>query len=317
MNKIYILSVHKKPTQLKRLIEKLDDDSSKFYIHVDLKADINIFLNQIKKTNVCFIKNRLDCIWGDFSQVLVTINLLKNVALENHNKFTKVILLSGQDYPIKRLSQIDNYFIENKEYEFISFDKKAFNKTNKLYINRVLKFAIKPSGLSRGYIYLSPIFNAGINNFKSFLSLTINGQIKINNWPIFFNVRRKSIFKKHFKGSNWWAFNLETVLKLLKYIELNENELYNYYQFTSSADEQFFHTILKELMKNDANIKIKSSLHFIDWERKDVDLPVTFTKSDFQLLKKQPEYYLFARKFDSKLDEEILNLIDKNILNSN
>ncbi|MEL0651247.1 hypothetical protein V6246_07405 [Algibacter sp. TI.3.09] len=95
MNKRYILTVHKNPKQLKRLIEKLDDKKSKFYIHVDLKVDIAIFLNQIQNSNVYFIEERVNCIWGDFSQVIATINLLKKVVLEKNIIGTKVFFLSG------------------------------------------------------------------------------------------------------------------------------------------------------------------------------------------------------------------------------
>ncbi|MEL0651246.1 beta-1,6-N-acetylglucosaminyltransferase [Algibacter sp. TI.3.09] len=215
---------------------------------------------------------------------------------------------------MKSLEDIDAYLIKNNKFEFISFDQVLYDKSNKLYQNRVLQYAIKPSDLSKGFIYLSPILCSGIKNFKLFIVLSLNGRIKFNNWPLFFRFRRNSLFKKHYKGSNWWGFNLQTTLKILKYIELNKRALYKYYKYTSSADEQFFHTILKELMLVDSTINVKPSVHFIDWERKGADLPVTFTTTDFNLLCRQPKNFLFARKFDLELDEEVLNLIDTTIL---
>jgi hypothetical protein len=65
-------------------------------------------------------------------------------------------------------------------------------------------------------------------------------------------------------------------------------------------------------MEKDNSIKVKLNLHFIDWDRKDVSLPVTFKQEDIQLLLQQPEQKLFARKFDVNIDEHILNLLDEN-----
>ncbi|MNR59552.1 hypothetical protein D3C85_1808260 [compost metagenome] len=47
----------------------------------------------------------------------------------------------------------------------------------------------------------------------------------------------------------------------------------------------------------------------MNWSRKNCDLPVTFTSSDFEELQDNPEK-LYARKFDIELDDEILNKID-------
>ncbi|SFJ09207.1 beta-1,6-N-acetylglucosaminyltransferase [Olleya namhaensis] len=313
MNKIYIITVHKNPKQLKRLIEKLDDDKSQFYIHVDLKVNINLFLDEIQNSSVCFIEERVNCIWGDFSQVLATINLLKSATLKNDCN-SRIFFLSGQDYPIKSLKDIDAYLQNNKGFEFISFDQVLFDKSNKLYINRVLNYALKRADAPKGFVYLEPILASGIKNFKLFIRYSLKGSIKFNDWSLFFRFKRGSIFKKHFKGSNWWSLNYETALKILKYVDLNKVALYRYYQYTSSSDEQFFHTILKELMLLDTSIKVKPALHFIDWEREGVELPVTFLKEDYHLLLQQPANILFARKFDNKVDEEILNLIDESIL---
>ena len=56
LDKIYIITAHKRPEQLERLIHQLNDAYSSFYIHIDLKSDIGDFeyLNSI--TNVELIK---------------------------------------------------------------------------------------------------------------------------------------------------------------------------------------------------------------------------------------------------------------------
>lgn len=313
MKKTYIIAVHKNPDQLKRLIEVLLDENSVFYIHVDLKVDIEIFTSQINFPKVYFIKERVNCIWGDFSQVIATINLLKNAILRKE-PYSKILFLSGQDYPIQSLKEIDRYMYENKEYEFISFDELPYNETNKLYVNRVLKYKINVLNEKVDFRLLSPILCSGFTNLRLFISLVLRNKIKIYEVVSFIRFGRKSIFQDHFKGSNWWAFNYSTAVRIVTYIEKNRAELYKYYNYTLCADEQFFHTILKELMKIEDSIKIKSSLHYVDWQRKNVSLPVIFKAEDFNLLKEQSMNFLFARKFDTDVDESILDLIDESIL---
>lgn len=314
MKKTYIIAVHKNPDQLKRLIEVLLDENSVFYIHVDLKIDVEIFTSKINFPKVYFIKERVNCIWGDFSQVIATINLLKNAILRKE-PYSKILFLSGQDYPIQSLKEIDKYLYENKEYEFISFDEIPYNETNKLYVNRVLKYKINVVDEKVDFRLLSPILCSGFANLKLFISLVLRNKIKIYEILSFIRIGRKSIFQDHFKGSNWWAFNYSTAVKMLAYIEKNKTKLDKYYNYTLCADEQFFHTILKELMKIEDSIKIKSSLHHIDWQRKNVSLPVIFTAEDFNVLREKSSGFLFARKFDMDIDESILDLIDDSILN--
>lgn len=313
MKKTYIIAAHKNPDQLKRLIEVLLDENSMFYIHVDLKIDLKIFTSKINFPKVYFIKERVNCIWGDYSQVIATVNLLRNAVFRKVPS-SKILFLSGQDYPIKSIQEIDEYFYKNKEYEFISFDEIPYDQTNKLYVNRVLKYKINVCNEKGDFRLLSPILCSGFANLTLFISLVLKNRIKRYEILSFIRVGRKSIFEENFKGSNWWAFNYSTAVKILAYIEKNKIKLDNYYNYTLCADEQFFHTILKELMKSEDSIKIKSSLHYIDWQRKNVSLPVIFTAVDFNLLREQSSGFLFARKFDIYKDESILDLIDNNFL---
>ena len=57
MTRNYIILAHKNPIQLSRLINRLDDDHSNFYIHIDKSTDIREFkINIQKKQNIYFIE---------------------------------------------------------------------------------------------------------------------------------------------------------------------------------------------------------------------------------------------------------------------
>ncbi len=313
MDKKYIVTAHEYPEQLKRLIDRLKDEKSSFYIHIDLKSDLSHFTSLIKYKNVSFIEDRVDCIWGDLSQVIATINLLK-VATKDMTNNSKVIFLSGQDYPIKSLEHIDYYLDSHKEYDFIDYDMSPIPKDSDIYRTRVKKYKINLSSQREDFVIVDSILSFNLSNLKNIIHLLGNNKIKLKDFFILFNIKRKSIFKEHYKGTNWFCFNLTTVEKIMKYVNQNKEKLFAYYKYTLCADEQIFHTILNEIMKKDKTIKLKPNIHFVDWSKKNVPLPVTFSKKDLDLLLNQPEHKLFARKFCLDMDSEILDLIDKNIV---
>lgn len=295
IRKKYIITAHDHPAHLLRLINVLNDDRSEFLVHIDLKYELKDFTDLIKLDNVRFIENRVDCIWGDFSQVEATINLMNEAVTGDINSNDRIIFLSGIDYPIKKIEYLDDFFINNIDVDFIdyNFDERQVPINSDLYSVRILKYKLNFSS-KRGDFFLT----------KGFLKESLFGKIYLLKMLFkkkitysFFKGSfggRKSIFNNHYYGSNWFCLTNKTALKIINYIDNNKRKLYSYYKYTLCADEQFFHTILKEIQKTDSTIKIKPNLHFVDWNRKNVSLPVTFTIKDLELLLSQPQYKFFA-----------------------
>lgn len=75
---------------------------------------------------------------------------------------------------------------------------------------------------------------------------------------------------------------------------------------------RFFQSIIINLAENSKEIKIKPSQTYVNWERKNVALPVIFNDKDLQELSQVDQ--LWARKFDVDYDEKILDLIDNKLL---
>ena len=314
LTKNYIITVHKNPRQLKRLIDRLNDDNSLFFIHVDLKTDIRTFEHLQQKSNVIFIDKRIDCVWGDFSQVRATLNLIDKVL--QYNKHGYIIFISGQDYPIKSNSEINNYLKQNSNYDFIDYELDPIDKNSNTYETRIKKYKINLSSSRGDHILLHSIFSLTKSDLKTILKVLIKRRINPLIFRPIFTLKRKSMFKYHYKGTNWWCLKTSTVEKAYKYYLSNQKYLNNYYKYTLCADEQFFQTILKELSTIDTTINILPNLHFIDWSRKNEPRPATFKITDSELLFNQPKNKLFARKFDSDVDEEILNLLDQKLSSS-
>ena len=118
MQKNYLILAHKNPLQLGRMIERLDDGASKFFIHLDAKTPIEPFTACLEEAHIRFIDKRERCVWGDFSIVRATIRLME-AASEEQGIF---ILMSGQDYPIQSQGYINAFLESNKEFDFIEIE---------------------------------------------------------------------------------------------------------------------------------------------------------------------------------------------------
>lgn len=311
MIKNYIIVAHKDEYQLLRLIKKLDDHESSFYIHIDAKSDLSKFTNIIKGKHIHFLSKRVDCIWGDFSKITATIYLIESV-LEAKNKGI-TITLSGQDYPIKSNEKINSFLCQNNQYDFIDFDMDPIPENSDFYSERILKFKINYSSERGDYGVFRPIFKMNPSEIKDLCKIMLHAKNPTRKkLLLLFAPKRHTPFQFHYQGEAWWAFQFETLNKIYNYVQQHRKILFNYYKYTLCPDEQFFHTILKEIMKTDQNIHIKNSLHFIDWSIKDSPSPLTLRESDLNIILSQPENKLFARKFDTTYDEKILDLIDTN-----
>ena len=102
---------------------------------------------------------------------------------------------------------------------------------------------------------------------------------------------------------------MEILSFIIDFTEKNPDYL-EYHKFTHVPDEIFFQSIISS---NFPKSRIKPSVTYVNWNRKGCELPVTFSLSDLDELKNNQ--YLFARKFDQNISFDLLNIIDKELLN--
>jgi hypothetical protein len=302
IRKTYLILAHKNPNQLKRLLDRLNDDLSFFYIHIDRKSDVEQFVNLIVGDNIKFITNRINCLWGDFSQVIATINLMEEVVKTKRDGI--VILLTGQDYPIKNLSEIDRFIGENSEYNFI--DAVPVEKIWESYKDKIESYKFNVSAARGHCVTYRKVSKASLRSF-------LHREISLGQLFLLLKKRKLKLGLRQYGGSAWWAFNYETLVKMHSFINDNYKKLYDYYKYTTCPDEIFFQTIAQYLSEQDESIKIAPSLTYVNWLRNPTSAsPLTFTIDDLEELKSQPSASLFARKFDITLDENILDALDLN-----
>jgi hypothetical protein len=289
MKKAYIVLAHKNPEQVYRLIKKLDDNNSTFFIHVDKKVELKTFniLNKLGTNKVIFIK-REDGQWGGFGIVQASLNGL--MAIEQSNKdYDQINLISGQDYPIKNSQYTDKFYQNSTHTVFLEtfgalpvshWPKGGFDRINKYFF--------------------------GLKAHQKFVAKIVNFFAII--FPPF---RRKIPYNlTAFGGSQWWTIDMYAMKYILNYIKSHKKVL-RFFKYGYLSDELFFQTILL----NSTDQKLLNGINHSTNNRYIIikpgqSHPILWKKED--LLNILNSEGLLSRKFDTTIDSEILDLIDEN-----
>ena len=296
----YIILAHKLPDQLVRLVCKLNTKEDSFLIHVDKKTDDENYkrmydpLSSIK--NVRFL-DRLVCNYGDFSHVEATLNGIQEI-ITSGIKYDYVILLTGQDYPIKTNKYIKQVLEKGDAKSFLEYFTLPSNehwKNENGGLDRLNYWHFNIRGRNHS------IPKKG--RFKqSFLDLVGSAIAEI------FPARRKiPLNYKLFGGSAYWCLSWECIEYLNKFVRENAAFI-RFFRHVLLPEEIFFHTVL--LNSPLANRVVNDNLRCINWTGS--WHPEIFKLKDFNIFINQD--CLFARKFDKNIDADVLDEIDKSFL---
>ncbi|RYY08219.1 MAG: hypothetical protein EOP43_00655 [Sphingobacteriaceae bacterium] len=285
----YLILVHKNPKQVARLINRLNVENAIFSIHVDFKANLDDFKNEIlaanPNINIQFLDKRFKPKWGGFNTIRAAVELINSVLKD---KPDSIVYLSGQDYPIMTNTNIEKYLVQNSgnaliEYEPSSLDLKEPNSTNRYYFCDYVNY--NPKGL----------FNAK--------EVPLLARILTKILP-----RRRFIKGiKPFIGRQWFILPLDIAQFVVEEYKRNK-ALSAFYRFTIHSAEMYFQTLLLNSKYADRVTNLRTI--FADYNAPN---PILWKAENIERLKNQP--MPLARKFDASVDEKILDLIDQEILN--
>lgn len=290
MKKAYIILAHKNLGHLMRMVERLDDSNSYFFIHVDLKTTLPCSYADLAKHERVTLLRRISTTWAGFSLAQVTLNALYEIK-DSGIEFKAISLLSGQDYPIKSNREIDNY-LEQSEYG--------------VYLDYFTLPNYKRWEAGGTYRYKKYFFGNGklsiiFSRFMNLLSTYIPA------------LARKLPPDLHpYCGSQWWTIDMYALDYILNFIREHPDYV-DFHKFTFAPDELFFHIILLNAMDTKLKNSIcKDNLRYIKWEKLDNPHPEILSPGDLDGLTKTSA--LFARKFEGEKEEKILDLIDERFL---
>jgi hypothetical protein len=119
----YIISAYKLPRQLVRLVSRLQHPGRRFYIHVDANAQAGAYdaiADGLKAQANVELLPRHHCRWGDFGHVRATLTGIEHIV---HSGSTPdyLVLLTGQDYPIKPNAFAESFLSRHAGRSFLNF----------------------------------------------------------------------------------------------------------------------------------------------------------------------------------------------------
>lgn len=312
MKNAVLIIAHKNKNQLLRLIKTLDDKELDVFVHLDKKWKLSSKdINELKHaaSNINIIDKRISGYLDTWSLCQITIELAKE-AIKNNSNYCYFLLLSGQDYPIKSMKYIKKY-LEN-EYPKPIIDCTPMTKNNWIYsgfkwirIHRYYRFVekIAKNKITRKILLLPAYF------LQIFITIIMKSPYK----------RLKKIDCKLYGGSAWWILPNKIILDCINEVESN-SEIVKAFKLKNTPEETFFQTMaMKSKYKNIIDVNASDAVlqncmtyaYFFDDEHEPTGHPYILRKDNFNMLKSRKE--LFARKFDTEVDSEILDVIDEYI----
>lgn len=290
MKHAYLILSHKNDYTVKSLLKLLDYPENDIYVHMDLKETQyceNDFTSILHNSKIFFTK-RTSVTWGGYSLINATLELLE-LAIRSDEQYSYYHLLSGQDLPLKSQEYIHQFFELNNGFEFVDFQSPSFTFQKRI---RYYYFFQEKIGRSLKIQYRA--LNCVAILFQKIFRINRNKNIRFQ------------------KGCNWFSITNE----LAEYVIGNKDFIEKIFKYTCNADEIFLQTLIinssfKNKLFNPTEYNSgRMNLRLIDWER---GKPYTYTIDDFELLTNSP--LLFARKFDCKKDNLIIDKISEYVNN--
>lgn len=302
---------------MKRLVDRLNDAETNFFIHVDKKSNQKEFENAFisphyKNSNIVFVpeNKRIDCFWGDRSILIAALNTMKLYLKDNNGG--PFVLLSGQDYPLRSNKYIHHFFENHPKDNFI----RVINLPDLTNIrehygwDRLTNYTFdcrNPKN-PRMKAKIEP-FSFRVKTLVGFVRLAIY-RPQLLPFALKCYMRKRHYPKGLIKTLNefWISLNQSTAQFLIKTFNEHDNYM-KYYQYVHVPDKTAFCAIL--CGNDEIKSTIRPMVHYIDWTHGKNGSPKTLDESDLPFIQSalaEKEYILFGRKFEA--DSSVLDKLD-------
>ncbi len=289
MRHAYLITAHADFELLNRLIELLIDPRNDIYVHVDKRStsfDEAGFLSRWQGMPVKLAPRRR-VYWGDFSHVENILGLIR-LALQG-GEYDYLHVLSGADLPVKSQQYIHEFFEANKGKEFV-----AFNHLGP-YQERWVRYA---HPLNRFVRARNPVVRAAVSRLGN-LAVGVQQRLGVD-------LRRRIPGEVKY-GSDWVSITSELAALLLE----REPDITRWFRHATIPSEFLVQTVLWNSALADRVFDVddpyRSNMRLIDFARGSGGSPHTWTLADAAEL--QSTDRLFARKFDSRVDAAIVDVV--------
>jgi hypothetical protein len=302
----YLVLAHQQPNHCRRLLERLVSDSTRLFVHVDCKSNLNDFV--WTHPNVVFLRDRLNVNRGGWSLTRAMVRALRTAFLTSDSEY--FIFLAGTDYPIKSRKYISSFLSDKYPLNFLNYYP-------------LLPGSYGAANLAR-YHFVDQSHRSG-----NILARPIGGLLA---WIA--DVLPPRSFPEGsvaFRGSDRWCLNRETVAHVLDCWDSSKGRSYRkYFKYTWGSDEMFFQTVvLNSKWSQQCNLyddeavskmiegrmrpwsdQVMAHFHYIDWDPSRED-PAILDERDLQRLERTEA--LFACKFHEQRSAQLLALLDQRL----
>ena len=303
----YIVLSHNLPEQLHRLVAVLDaaESTSRILVHHDAKsAPLAIdFFARFTKARPS--PKSVAVTGGDFSQVeavLVCLRYLLETADDDW-----IIVLSGQDFPLRPLAELASFLATTQFDAFV--EATSIDKCS------------RPAGIFARYYYRHMTLPRFPYAYRFVRARRLLARLADSNGPLTYiwmprglpgrlGIRSlKTPFSRRFvcyQGSDWLNLSWHAAAYALR--EVESRNLARYYRHTAIPSESLFQTILF----NSSSLSVCArNLRWIKWSSANAASPETLGVQDYAQMIGSGEF--FARKFDVRIDPIVLDMLEQRV----
>jgi hypothetical protein len=241
----YVISAYKNPTHLSRLVHRLHTGpETRFAVHVDRKTDTPTYEAMQESLDdlggVTFL-SRHACHWGGFGHVRASLKGIREIRRSGWDP-DYVILLSGQDYPIKPNAYIRDLLQHGEGRSFF------------------LHFPLPTDNWRHGG--LDRIRRWHWRYRRVHISLPLRRTLPAGLKP--------------WGGSAYWIVSRTALRTIAEFVETSPAYV-RFFRHVDIPDEVFFQTIL--LNSPEAERCVDFRLHYTEWSR--LPAPAILTRQDY------------------------------------
>lgn len=281
----YLIIAHNDVYCFNKLIDLLDDERNDIFVHIDKKKDIHPFQEVKPRHSHIYYTDRVDVRWGDVSQIRAELTLFKEAA--THGGYDYYHLISGVDLPLKTQNEMHRFFEERKGCEFIGITPPSLEARKRCtYYYALTRHTKQPYRWERGIIKAIRLTYIGIQKIVGY---------------------RRNMDITFYMGPQWVSISDG----LCKYIVAHADNILRTYSHCWCPDEVFIPTLMMNSPykgKQYMDDQYASCVRKIDFER---GKPWTWRLEDYDELMSSD--CMFARKFSSHVDKQIIDKIYKTI----
>ncbi len=283
----YLVVSHRDPGQVLRLVRVLMEGSSSEVVvrHDQRRSELG--RDAVDAAGGRLLDDGLELEWGGWGQAEVLLNGIRQFDTD------WVLVLSGQDYPLRPLAEIEAYF-EGTEHDALLGDAWQLDLAgdpgpprDEFFTRYAYRHYGRPPGLGK-------------------LPRRLRRFVYTREMPPRLGIRRLSgPFRSVFVSADWLTLSRRAIASIDRYVR-EESRAMRYFRRVAVPSESLFATALM----SDGQLSVGlDHRRFIRFPRPGAPHPDTLTTADLPELQRSNAF--FGRKFDVEVDAEVLDALDQ------